>query len=78
MLADNTRSGAIAYGVIAGLVWIIYVASIIIGEMKRSKKARNAPEAPPKYEPSAEHSPDGVREAEQPREFYGSKNAHGH
>jgi hypothetical protein len=45
MLAQNTTSGPIAYGIIAGLIWCVYVASIIIGERRRGRNAM-----PPKYD----------------------------
>lgn len=49
-LADTmrmgSRSGMIAYSVVAGIVWLVWVASIVIGERRR-KNARAA--APPKY-----------------------------
>jgi hypothetical protein len=44
MLAGNTRSGPIAYGIIAAIVWLTYVAAIIIGERRRAR------DMPPKYE----------------------------
>lgn len=45
-LAQNTRSGEIAYGVIAAVVGLVYVAAIVIGEMKRKRNA------PPSYDKS--------------------------
>jgi hypothetical protein len=45
MLAQNTVSGPIAYGVIAGIIWCVYVASIFIGERRRSMNSM-----PPKYD----------------------------
>jgi heme/copper-type cytochrome/quinol oxidase subunit 2 len=54
-LADSmrmgSRSGMIAYAVVAGIVWSVWVAASVIGERRR-KKTR-APH-PPKY---TEHSP---------------------
>ena len=47
MLANNTKIGVIAYGVIAAVVWLIYVAAIIIGERRKAREIR---ELPPKYE----------------------------
>ena len=44
MLAGNTRTGPIAYGIIAAVVWLTYVAAIIIGERRKAK------DMPPKYE----------------------------
>lgn len=72
MLADNTKTGPIAYGIIAAVVWLTYVASIIIGE-KRKSRARK--DMPPKYEDAVRlgrtrsrrlsHSPDSS-----PDEYY--------
>lgn len=36
-LSDNTIGGEIAYGVVAGIVFIVYVAGAVYGEMKRKK-----------------------------------------
>ncbi|KAI5243156.1 hypothetical protein E4T43_04305 [Aureobasidium subglaciale] len=49
-LANNTRKGEIAYGVVAGVVWVVYVISIFVGESKRrrDRKAANLAEAEPK------------------------------
>lgn len=44
MLAGNTKTGPIAYGIIAGIVWLTYVAAIIIGERRKAR------DMPPKYE----------------------------
>ena len=49
MLADNTQTGEIAYGVIAGVVWVSWVAVAIWaacykkGE-KEGKKASGSPQ----------------------------------
>jgi len=69
LLANNTRSGPIAYGVIAGIMWLIYVTSAIIGERKRAK----VPAGPPKYteSPPSGHSPS--RSNPETREFYGQQ-----
>ena len=42
-LANNTNSGKIAYGVIAGFMWLAWVAAMVIGE-KRRKTAVNQKE----------------------------------
>jgi hypothetical protein len=48
-LADSmhmsSRGGIIAYGVIAGFMWLAWVAASIVGERRRKNR-----EAPPKYE----------------------------
>ncbi|CAD0014361.1 unnamed protein product [Aureobasidium pullulans] len=49
-LANNTRKGQIAYGVVAGFVWVVYIISIFVGESKRrrDRKAAVRAEAEPK------------------------------
>jgi len=42
-LARNTRKGEIAYGVIAAVMWLTYVASAVYGELKRRKLRKNSP-----------------------------------
>jgi hypothetical protein len=42
-LAGNSRSGEIAYGVIAGFMWLVWVAAIVIGERRRKTAMKNAP-----------------------------------
>lgn len=68
LLANNSPSGAIAYGVIAAIVWLVYVAAAVYGEMKKARSA------PPKYSErmgSDEGSP--MRDMSgQPREYYGT------
>ncbi len=36
-LAANSREGAIAYGVIAAIMWLVWVAAMVVGEMRRKK-----------------------------------------
>ena len=47
-LAENTRSGEIAYGVVAGVMWLAYVVSAVVGELKRRRtmKRKGAEAAP--------------------------------
>ena len=46
-----SQGAIIGYAVAAGVMWLLYVASAIIGERKRSRQAAaNAEAAPPKYE----------------------------
>lgn len=46
-LADSmmmsSRGGIIAYGVIAGLVWLVWVAAMFVGERRRKRARGNAP-----------------------------------
>ena len=44
MLAGNTKTGPIAYGIIAAVIWLTYVVAIIIGEKRKAR------DMPPKYE----------------------------
>jgi len=71
LLAANTAYGPIAYGIIAAIVWLIYVTSIFIGEKRRNRNARSGP---PKYE-EAIATPPGSSPARgnAPREFYGRR-----
>jgi hypothetical protein len=66
-LADSmnmsSRSGMIAYGVIAGFMWLAWVAAMFIGERRR-KSASQA--TPPKYPGSARHGSDGSNSTEVP------------
>jgi len=39
-LANNTRSGEIAYGVVAGLIWLVWMAAAVYGEIKKARLAR--------------------------------------
>lgn len=39
----------IAYGVIAAIMWLLWVASAIIGERKRARAQREADASPPPY-----------------------------
>ncbi|GAB7353118.1 hypothetical protein MBLNU459_g3657t1 [Dothideomycetes sp. NU459] len=47
-LADNSRSGEIAYAVVAAVVWLAYVAAAVVGERRR----RNS--LPPSYDKSVQ------------------------
>ena len=39
-MANNTKSGEIAYGVIAGIVWLVWMAAAVYGEIKRARTVR--------------------------------------
>ncbi|KAF2428785.1 CBD9-like protein [Tothia fuscella] len=84
-LAANTAWGPIVYGVVAGIVFLIYVVAIFIGERRRK---RNAIAGPPKYDdamriPDGGSSPNSGRSMEMgnrgangapaAREFYGRR-----
>ncbi|KAF2834501.1 iron reductase domain protein [Patellaria atrata CBS 101060] len=63
-LANNTTTGPIIYGVVAGIVWLTWVVSMFYGERKRRNKAMNEP---PKY---TERSPVPSNESVPRREYY--------
>ena len=46
----SSRSGKIAYSVVAGVVWVAWVAASIVGEMRRGKAE------PPKYTESSRNT----------------------
>lgn len=53
---DGNRSstgGMIAYGVIASVMWLLWVAAMVIGERRRKAAAKNGP---PKYSESQRHA----------------------
>lgn len=56
----------IVYSVVAGVVWLAWVASIVIGERRRRNAAANAP---PKYT----DSPREVSESQPVNEHYAPK-----
>lgn len=45
----SSRPGMIAYSVIAGIVWLVWVIAIVLGEARRKKARRDGP---PKYSES--------------------------
>ncbi|KAF2103820.1 hypothetical protein NA57DRAFT_50688 [Rhizodiscina lignyota] len=47
-LADNTKSGEIAYGVVAGIIWLIWMAAAVYGELKRARAQRQIQEVAPR------------------------------
>ncbi|KAG9640289.1 hypothetical protein KCU95_g17900, partial [Aureobasidium melanogenum] len=59
-LAHNSRKGEIAYGVVAGIVYLIYIISIFVGEAKRrrDRKAAVRAEAEPKRSDSDSNDSD--------------------
>jgi hypothetical protein len=66
-LADSmrmsSRSGIIAYGVIAGFMWLAWVAASFIGERRRKTAIRDAP---PKYTGSPRHGSGGSESSDAP------------
>jgi len=47
LLAGNSPDGEIAYGVVAGVMWVTWVAAAIWGEMRRKKAAKLAEQQRP-------------------------------
>jgi hypothetical protein len=43
-LADNSRSGKVAYGVVAGFMWLAWVAASVIGERRRKSASGTQPQ----------------------------------
>ncbi|KAF2398912.1 hypothetical protein EJ06DRAFT_463661, partial [Trichodelitschia bisporula] len=39
-LAGNTYGGQIAYGVVAGVIWLVWMIAAVFGESKRAREAR--------------------------------------
>jgi len=39
-LANNTKKGEIAYGVIAGFMWLVWMAAAVYGEVKRARSPK--------------------------------------
>ena len=69
LLAGSPRDWQIAYGVVAGLVWVTYITCAIFGEVKRKKAAAPAYRRNRKMSSHSSSSPDGSMQ----REFYGRK-----
>ncbi|KAL9630257.1 MAG: hypothetical protein Q9164_006513 [Protoblastenia rupestris] len=54
--ADNTRSGEIAYGVVASIVWIAWMSVAVWSQLKTNKRTedtreKSLPSPPPKWHP---------------------------
>lgn len=56
MLADNSQNGKIAYGVVAGVIWLVYVVSIVIGEKRRASRAPSTSAQEQKRSPDSPRS----------------------
>jgi hypothetical protein len=52
----SSRGGMIAYGVVALVMWLAWVAASFVGERRRAKAAKNGP---PKYSVSQRHGSNG-------------------
>jgi len=85
-LANNSHSGEIAYGVVAAVMWLAYVVSAVVGEMRRRKARKNSSLAYDKAgvrQGSESHvvggSPhDSEGSQDRNREYYGNKEEGGH
>ena len=73
-LADKmgmgSKSGKIAYAVLAAIFGVAWIAAIVIGERKRSKNATNAP---PKYTDTPLTERNGSRGSDPTNEHYAPK-----
>lgn len=71
MLAGGPRDWIIAYGVVAGLIWVIYITCAILGEARRKRAAP----APPAYKHRRKGSSprSNSTSGSDQREFYGRK-----
>ncbi|KAL0256926.1 hypothetical protein SLS55_007735 [Diplodia seriata] len=74
LLAGSPRDWQIAYGVVAGLIWVTYMACAILGENRRKKNMAGPPayRRERKMSSHSSSSPGGVSPQ---REFYGRKNS---
>jgi hypothetical protein len=43
-LANNSRSGEIAYGIVAGIIWLVWMAAAVYGEIKKARLKREGKE----------------------------------
>ena len=85
-LAQNSKKGEIAYGVVAAVMWLTYVATAIYGELKRRKAGKNTPEPYDKagvrqYDESQVLGGNGSGHESSPdrnREYYGKEQTEGH
>lgn len=76
-LAGAEQASIIAYGVVAGLVGLVYIAVMLFGEVRRKRHLQNSP---PTYNRSQKDNlelqssgdSNASREASQPREYYGT------
>lgn len=57
----SSKGGIIAYGVIAGVMWVVWVAAIFIGERRRA--GRGVAKVPVKYSGSPRGSDSVMAEA---------------
>lgn len=82
MLADNSLTGEIVYGVVAGVIWLIWITAAVYGEVKRAKTKRHADMAGIKHysndsgesatsrvAPDAAYAPDHAPAADAPPKY---------
>lgn len=48
-VSGNGGAPEIAYGVVAGIIWLIWMAAAIANEIKRARPKAESPIAPPEY-----------------------------
>lgn len=46
-LSNNTRKGEIAYGVVAGVIWLVWMAAALLGEIRRGRRHATVEVSPP-------------------------------
>ncbi len=49
MVSGNSGAAEIAYGVVAGIIWLIWIAAAIANEIKRARPKPESPIAPQDY-----------------------------
>ncbi|EKG17309.1 DOMON domain protein [Macrophomina phaseolina MS6] len=72
-LAGSPQDWIIAYSVVAGVVWFVYIAAAVLGEARRKKTLAGAPADVGRERKGSSHSSSSPSGSSQ-REFYGRKN----
>ncbi|EOD49164.1 putative integral membrane protein [Neofusicoccum parvum UCRNP2] len=74
-LASGPRDWTIAYGVVAGIVWVTYMLAAVFGEARRKRNMAAAPPAYGRERKGSSHSSGGSPSGSDQREFYGRKHS---
>jgi len=48
-VSGNSGAAEIAYGVVAGIIWLIWMSAAISNEIKRARPKAESGNAPPEY-----------------------------
>ncbi|KAK7703709.1 hypothetical protein SLS57_010816 [Botryosphaeria dothidea] len=72
-LAGSPTDWVIAYSVVAGIIWLVYIATAVMGEARRKRAVAAAPPAYGTERKGSSHS-SGSPSGSSQREFYGRKN----